>query len=304
MRPYQSDDDYWRIRDFLRRVFLANGRHEWSWQLYRWDYWRWHVSENIFQLPLDEAIFLWETAGGEIAAVLNADNPGEAAFQVDPARRSPQLEAEMLAAAEEKIAASRDGGARRLTVWAHDGDPLRPALLAQNGYAPHPGGDHQRCRSLAGPLPQPPLPPGYTVRALGGRPELPARSWLSWRAFHPGEPDDRYEGWEWYQNVQRCPLYRRQLDLVAAAPDGALAAFATVWFDDVTRAGAFEPVGVDPDHQQRGLGKAVMAEGLRRLARLGAAEAHVNSYGEPAHSLYRAMGFTAYDLSVAWTKEW
>lgn len=29
-RPYQSEADYWRIRDFLRRVFMANGRREWN----------------------------------------------------------------------------------------------------------------------------------------------------------------------------------------------------------------------------------------------------------------------------------
>jgi GNAT superfamily N-acetyltransferase len=148
------------------------------------------------------------------------------------------------------------------------------------------------------------LPPGYTVRALGGPEELPARSWLSWRAFHPDEPDGKYEGWTWYRNVQRAPLYRQQLDLVAVAPDGELAAFTTAWFDDVTRHGCFEPVGVEPGHQRRGLGKAVMAEGLRRLAALGATEAHVSSYGEPAHTLYHSMGFVEYDLSVAWVKEW
>ena len=91
------------------------------------------------------------------------------------------------------------------------------------------------------------------------------RSWLSWKAFHSDEPDERYEGWEWYRNVQRFPLYRRDLDLVAVAPDGELAAFCTVWFDDVTRTGSFELVGAHPAHQRRGLGRAVMYEGLRRL---------------------------------------
>jgi GNAT superfamily N-acetyltransferase len=111
---------------------------------------------------------------------------------------------------------------------------------------------------------------GYTVRALGDQDELPARSWLSWKAFHPNEPDEKYEGWEWYKNVQRIPLYRRDLDIVAVASGGELAAFCTVWFDDVTRTAVFEPVGTHPDHQKRGLGKAVMSEGLRRAQRLGA----------------------------------
>jgi mycothiol synthase len=302
-RPYQSDDDFWRARDFLRRVYLANDRREWSWPLYRWDYWRWHVNENIHRVPLAQAAAFWETGTGELAAMVNIDNPDEVALQVDPAYRTPALEAEMIAYAEANMAPVGPDGSRGLIVWAHEEDALRPALLAARGYRLHYRGDHQRRRALDGPLPEPPLASGYTVRALGGPEELPARSWLSWRAFHPDEADEKYEGWEWYRNVQRCPLYRQQLDLVAVAADGELAAFTTVWFDDVTRSGGFEPVGVEPAHQRRGLGKAVMAEGLRRLQRLGATLASVSSYAEPAHSLYASMGFTEMDVSVAWRKE-
>jgi len=70
----------------------------------------------------------------------------------------------------------------------------------------------------------------------------------------------------------------------------------------VTRSGAFEPVGTVPAHQRRGLGKAVMAEGLRRLQRIGATMAYVGSYSTEAHRLYEAMGFTEYELNEPWTK--
>ena len=30
-RPYQAEDDYWRMREFLRHVFLLNDRLERSW---------------------------------------------------------------------------------------------------------------------------------------------------------------------------------------------------------------------------------------------------------------------------------
>lgn len=136
------------------------------------------------------------------------------------------------------------------------------------------------------------------------RGELPARSWLSWKVFHPDEPEEKYEGWEWYRNVQRVPLYRRDLDNVAVAPDGELAAFCTVWFDDVTRTAVFEPVGTHPNHRKRGLGKAVMTEGLRRAQRLGATLATVSSYDKAAHALYDSMGFTEFDLLEPWIKEW
>jgi len=83
MRPYQTEDDYWRIREFLRVVSLRNDMRDFSWPLLRWDYWRWHVNENIYKLSLPEVVSLWET-DGRIIAMLNPDSPGEAFFQVHP----------------------------------------------------------------------------------------------------------------------------------------------------------------------------------------------------------------------------
>ena len=302
MRPYQPED-YWRIRAFLRAVYLRNDRRELSWSLLRWDYWRWHIHENIFEFDLPSVVFVWEQHG-EIIAVLNPDSPGEAFFQIHPDCDSPALQAEMLAAAEEHLARTGAEGVRRLTVWAPASDLGRRQLLSLRGYARHDGAEHLRRRRLDGPVPEVPIAPGYCVRALGDEAELPARSWLSWKAFHPDEPDDRYQGWTWYRNVQRVPLYRRDLDLVAVAPDGALAAFSTVWLDDVTRSAVFEPVGTHPDHQRRGLGKAVMAEGLRRAQRLGATLASVSSYSPAAHALYASAGFTDVELSEPWQRAW
>jgi GNAT superfamily N-acetyltransferase len=142
------------------------------------------------------------------------------------------------------------------------------------------------------------------IRALEDESELPARSWISWKAFHPHEPEEKYEGWEWYRNVQRAPLYRRDLDLVAAAPGGELVAFCTLWFDDVTHTAAFEPVGTHPAYQCKGLGRAIMAEGLRRVRELGATLCTVGSYSEAAGKLYASVGFTAYELSEPWVKLW
>jgi mycothiol synthase len=73
--------------------------------------------------------------------------------------------------------------------------------------------------------------------------------------------------------------------------------------DDVTRTAVFEPVGTHPNHQKRGLGKAVMSKGLRRAQRLGATLAAVSSYGKAVHALYEFMVFTEVDLLEPWIKE-
>jgi mycothiol synthase len=237
--------------------------------------------------------------------MLNPDHDDEAFFQIHPAFREQISIAEMLDVAEQKLPKIKEDGQKELIVWVNADDHATKELFSERGYARSRFlAEHMRLRFLSQPIPDFVPEGGYTVRALGDESELPARSWLSWKAFHPDEPDEKYQGWEWYKNVQRVPLYRRDLDIVAAAPDGELAAFCTVWFDDITRTAVFEPVGTHPSHQKRGLGKAVMSEGLRRAQRLGATLATVSSYSTGAHALYNSMGFTEFDLLEPWIKEW
>ncbi|MBM3152797.1 MAG: hypothetical protein FJZ96_11465 [Chloroflexi bacterium] len=71
-RNYCGEDDFWRIRRFLQEVFLLNNRLEHSWHVARWEYLRWPMIENCHICgPLEEVASLWETPGGQIAAVVN-----------------------------------------------------------------------------------------------------------------------------------------------------------------------------------------------------------------------------------------
>ena len=146
---------------------------------------------------------------------------------------------------------------RTLTAWAHQDDTMRGHLLEARGYTRGDWPEYQFARKLDRPIQNGRIPAAYSIQALRLE-ELPARARLSWRVFHPGEADSNYQGWRWYRDIQRCPMYRRELDLVAIAPDGQMVGFVTVWYDDVTRTGYFEPVGTSPHHQRRGLAAALM----------------------------------------------
>lgn len=310
MRPYQGEDDFWRIRVFLREVFLLNQRRERSWQVARWDYWRWHVNENIFQMPLDKVVYLWETPNGDssdkkIVAMVNPDAPEEAFFQIHPDYRTPELEANMIQIAEAHLAGKTEDGGKKLRIWAHADDPLRQSLLSERGYVKGDWPESEWYWSDDLPILDAPAPDGFVIRALGDIEELPARSWVSWRAFHPDEPDEKYEGWTWYHNIQRIPQYRRDLDIVAVAPDGTIVGFCTLWLDDVTRTAMFEPVGVMPEYHGHGLGKAIMCEGMRRVTKLGATRVTVGGFSVEANALYRRVtGGGEHRLHEHWLKTW
>jgi mycothiol synthase len=302
MRFYQTEDDCWRIRAFLRQVMLLNDIREKSWHVARFDYWRWFGIPTLGDGQLERDVFLWETEDGQIASVLNREEAGNAYLQVHPHLRTPDLEEAMIALAEEHLAVRREDR-QVVTVWADAQDALRQDILKRRGYTRSKWTESQWRRDLDALIPDVPLPPGYTVRPLGDVDELPARSWASWRGFHPNEPDEDYKGWEWYHNIQRCPLYRRDLDIVAVAPGGEIASFCTLWYDDVTRSAYVEPVATVPEHLRLGLARAAITEGLRRLQRLGATRAFVGGYEPGPNALYASVLSPEHDRSEQWIKE-
>jgi hypothetical protein len=62
MRRYESEEDYCMLREFLRKVFRANGLREYSW----------HVMENCLKVySLNEHIIFWEDGNKKIVAAVN-----------------------------------------------------------------------------------------------------------------------------------------------------------------------------------------------------------------------------------------
>jgi GNAT superfamily N-acetyltransferase len=209
----------------------------------------------------------------------------------------------MIALAEEKYAVEREGK-NILAVWADSQDAMRQEILTRRGFERGRWAENQWRRDLDHPIPEVAVPEGYTIRSLGDGDELPARSWASWRGFHPNDPDEDYEGWEWYQNIQRCPLYRRDLDIVAVAPTGEIASFCTIWYDDATRSAYIEPVATVPEHLRRGLARATITEGLQRLQKMGATRAFVGGFELAANALYASTLSPTHDCLQQWVKKW
>ena len=303
MRSYQDENDFWGIRNFLREVLVLNGLREKSWHVARFDYWRWHGLENCHSNdPIEQVTFLWETLDGMIAAVLNPEEYGQVFLQIHPAFKTEKLEEEMIAFAEKHLTATH-AEKRRISIWVDSEDTLRLDLLKGRGYSKGKWTESQWRRDLEKPIPDVSVAAGYDIRSLGDESELPTRSWASWRGFHPHEPAEKYEGWEWYRNIQRCPLYRQNLDMVATFGD-VIASCATFWYDDTTRTVYIEPVFTIPEHQRRGLARAVITEGLRRVQEMGAKVAFVGGFEPGPDGLYSSVLSPARDCLEEWIKEW
>ncbi len=307
-RNYQNSEDYWCIREFLRRVMLLNGRRELGWHVARWDYWWWFANADLEKIPLEDHVFLWETDTGQIVAVLNPEGHGQVYLQVDPTFCSPELDEEMITIAEERLAVTAEDGRKCLQIFVDSQDLPRHTILSRHGFRRVERPEEQETqhrRSLEAPLPPVPPTPGYTIRSLGGGLELLERCYASGLGFHDDDihvARDNRDHPNWYNHIQTAPLYRRDLDLVAVAADGSIASFCTVWFDDVTRTAYFEPIATVPAHQRRGLGKAVIFEGLHRLQRMGCQVAFIGGYSAAANALYFSVMGPEYDISEPWEK--
>ena len=202
MRRFKTDCDYQRIREFLRRVFLINNYWEKSWHVNRFDYWRWHGILNMGDGQLETDVFIWENAEREIVAVLNREAPGSVWLQVHPDYLSPELDCEMMEVAERHLTVPTDNGQRRHHIWIESDDHRRQEMVKARGHTKSRRIEYQRRRDINVAIKDAPIAEGYTVRSMGDCDDFPARSWVSWKAFHPDDPDDAYQGHNWYDNIQ------------------------------------------------------------------------------------------------------
>jgi ribosomal protein S18 acetylase RimI-like enzyme len=65
------------------------------------------------------------------------------------------------------------------------------------------------------------------------------------------------------------------------------------WWDPDGAVGEFEPVGTHPDHQRRGLSRALLTWGIRRYAERGArvVQVYSDTTNAASEALYESVGF-------------
>lgn len=187
------------------------------------------------------------------------------------------------------------GETQTLDAAAREQDQARLAMLERHGFVRLEESSLLMSRPLTGDLPEPVLPPGFTIRPLRGEAELEAYVSLHQAAFGTGVMTLAYR-----QAIMCAPDYLPELDLVAVAPDGTLAALCMcqIFPDDAPRAGGIkegwtDPVATHPAYQRQGLGKALLLAGMRRLQARGLDTAVLGTMSDnlPMQRLAESVGF-------------
>jgi GNAT superfamily N-acetyltransferase len=290
-RPYHDGHDQEAMRNLLVAGRKANNgtyyihTGDLNWWLYypplEGDYW--------------DHIYLWDDPAqpGRLLGWALA-SPVFAGFDVfiQPELRGNTLAQEMYLWAEEKAlqVTRRQGKTTIYVLWVLHDDQVLGNYFRQRGYRLARGYVHL-IRKLDESLLPAQVRGEFQVRACKGEPEVASRARAQYGAFGSDAPFERYL--ERFRNFMRSPVYCHNLDIIAVAVDGQIGAFCIVWMDPVNKVGLFEPVGTHPDFQRKGLGRAVMLEGLRRLQAGGMRQAIVSTFEDnpAAIKLYESVGF-------------
>jgi ribosomal protein S18 acetylase RimI-like enzyme len=254
----------------------------------------------LFYLPVEhspwENIFLWDDPDrpGELAAWV-VFSPGWNAFDlfIHPDWRSSHWMDVLARWTIQRLEGLIDAGDGKQirTLWVSPNDQLLVECLEKLGFLMTDVTNLDLERSVVEPIPEIELPVGYQIRPLAGESELVQRAIAQHMAFGSSLELDRYI--ERYRRFMGSAAYADALDLVVLTPEKQVAAFSIWWLDPANRLGHLEPLGTHPAFQRRGLARALILDGLRRMQAAGMTRVNVCTEGDnlPAQALYRATGF-------------
>ena len=281
-RRYTSIEDYYAISDFLISLYQPLNK-DGNWIQPIWAYMHSHPNLDFGLLG---RIRLWHDDDRLVAVAHYEYTVGEAFLPVHP--DYAHLKAELLDYAIAELARVDADGTRTLRVYLPDVDPEFEAIARARGFELEAEGlrTMSYLETPEGFAPDLRLSSGYRIVSLAEENDLVRMHRVLWRGFnHQGEPPA--EGILWRRQMQSSPFFRHDLTLAVVAPNGDWASFCGMWYEPHNRIALVEPVATDPTYRRLGLGRAVVLEGIRRCADLGARIAYVGS----DQLFYKSIGF-------------
>jgi ribosomal protein S18 acetylase RimI-like enzyme len=290
-RGYTPDLDFPKVQEFLFEVHKETGTFQ-NWLPTRF--------ENS-HMDRVEDIRIWEEGvRGRVMAVANPETRTIYFIQIRPGH--PPLLDTVIRWIETHVASKKPDPAvkQKIHIINIEGDREREAALRKRGFEKGPVYGILRVRDLNAPIPDAPVPEGFTIRSVQGRKDYEKLAANIRTVFGHGEwfTADTLEG------IARGSFYIRDLDLVAEAPDGAIASFCTFRVDPVSRATELEPMGTHPDYRGLGLAKSLISEGMRRLKDYDPLLLYIDGAADNpgANRLYEATGFEKKGIYYHWSK--
>lgn len=293
MRSFTWEKDFESIQKFLAETYtLTNSFHNWA--PTRFENRKFGPCGAEYQVEEDELVKIWELSNKsnpntrEIVAVTIMNASGANWIQIHPKHK--YLEKELVLWIEEQLNITKDNPTIISRFYVLGSDEDRMSLLVDLGYENLGVEEYTRVRPIDMPVPDYNLPKGYVIRGVNIKQDFKRYREVTGAVFpHCLKMTEKL-----FKKYTSATFYNENLDIIAVAPNGEFAAFATFRLDPISKIVEVEPVGTHSNHRKLGLASAVICEGLNRLKKynpsaiviLGAA----NTLG--ANRLYDKLGFT------------
>ncbi len=292
VKSYKYPDDFNSVGQFLVETYLQNGKHR-NWLQPRWEYMHFHPILDESSL---NKIGIWKDNGKVVGVVHHEHQMGEVYFEIDQAYLF--LRKEMLEYAEANLC-KEEKGRKYLLVFIDETDDDFIAAAENLGFQKNEKYKEPMSQlKITDPFPPINVPEGFLLKSMQDENDLEKRARVLHRGFnHPGEPPE--DGIEGTRKMQSAPNFKKDLTIVAVAPNGDFVSFCGMWYEPVNKIAYVEPVATDPNYRRKGLGKAAVLEGIRRCGELGATIAYVGT----GKAFYKSMGFYEIYTQCTWKKE-
>jgi len=290
-RNYSHVEDFQTVMSFLRDVYKKTKNLE-NWVPPRF--------ENSAK-EMASGTHLWMEKSNKIDSRIIAMATPEKKFryfmQVHP--DYVFLEKEIIEWIEKKCKSLSSGEPFTISIVVLDGNPSKEKRLDESGFEKGEVYSIPKTRKLGIPNPDFPVPDGYYIRSVDPEKDFDELASAIRIVFGHGEWFTR----DILVRLSKASFYRRDLDLLALDHSDQIVSFCTFRYDPPSGVVELEPMGTLPEHRRRGLGKALICEGLRRLEKYNPALLFLEAANNlAAKRLYSITGFEGDKPYVFWNK--
>jgi len=287
-----TPNDFDAVMSFLRDIYAETGS---------FDNWLPPHLENS-QRDLFPGTRIWEESrpSQRIVAVANPERKFLYFIQVHP--DNIFIMPEIVGWIEDYCAAEKPDPDEELqvSIVTLEGTLYKETVLSERGFEKGRVYGVLRTRDVNALIPDYQLPEGYSIRSVIPETDFPRLVEAIMIVFGHGESFN-VEVLEW---LSKRSFYVPELDLVVVAPDRSIASFCTFRVDPPSRVVELEPMGTLPGHRRRGLAKAIIAEGLRRLRKHDPSLLYLGGAADTpeANRLYEVTGYSGSLRYYYWHK--
>jgi mycothiol synthase len=297
-RMYDNADDLELMKNLLRaskHQYPTSGIH-----IGDLDWWVFYDTSDV---PLQDKVCLWFEDEQLIAWTWSRVNRKDYDMFVHPMYRGTPQQERVFTQTVDRLSAllRQDDSQLEITGYVNEDETAQITLLEQHGFQRHENMINLSM-DLRGALPASVLPAGFAFLEQIQPEHVEQRALAHRDAFQPHSKMTA----EHYRAFRTAPGYDPQLDIAVSQDDGTIVSFAICWLDPDTQLGLFEPVGTRYEYHRRGLGRATMLEGLRRMQARGIETALVSCDADNARNLafYQNVGFQISNQVFGFTKTW